>query len=211
MRIMNIVSSCACCWSALFQLGVFFCAVHSQGPLSSLHHPLSPFHLLHVLLTPPAALHPFVGSESTQESPNKLDKTSPGADRRAVMIYANLTNRHLGTMVISTVKGGEKKKTHFLTSFFLWIDCRVCILNMHISYGQAMALLKSLAITFLSISYAFAKALYVFGLMFAGHKGRTTAITDYCKPPACRNTVTFSSWENRFPGCICTKILIFQQ
>lgn len=47
---------------------------------------------------------------------------------------------------------------------------------MHISYGQAMALLKSLAITFLSISYAFAKALYVFGLMFAGQKGRTTAI-----------------------------------
>lgn len=43
-------------------------------------------------------------------------------------------------------------------------------------YGQAMALLKSLVITFLSISYAFAKALHVFGLMFAGHKGRTTAI-----------------------------------
>lgn len=132
MRIMNIVSSCACCWSALFQLGVFFCAVHSQGPLSSLHHPLSPFHLLHVLLTPPAALHPFVGSESTQESPNKLDKTSPGADRRAVMIYANLTNRHLGTMVISTVKGGKKKKNTFSYLFFSvnWLQ------SMHFEYAH---------------------------------------------------------------------------
>lgn len=46
---------------------------------------------------------------------NKSDKTSPRRLlQKALMIYAGLTNRHLDTMVISTVK--EKKNTQFFFS-----------------------------------------------------------------------------------------------
>lgn len=57
----------------------------------------------------------------------------PEAVRKAVMIYANLTNRHLGTMVISTVK--RKKKKHI----FLPLFSVNCLQGMHFAYAHIWA------------------------------------------------------------------------
>lgn len=82
--------------------------MHSQEPLPIVP---CPFHiLLLVLHSPSADLQSRVGLEIVEDSPNKLDKTSPPEAVTKAMIYASITNRHLDTMVISTV---EKKKIVF--------------------------------------------------------------------------------------------------
>lgn len=59
---------------------------------------------------------------------------------KVMMIYASLTNRHLDTMVISTVT--KKKKNHSFSSLF-YLICefsRECaFLHMQLPHGQARA------------------------------------------------------------------------